>query len=754
MKPLFTRSLILLATASCAVAHAEEIHFLKGQVDTVPPNLRTPIRKDEIEFGYLTGNFDRNWRTVETTKDKPFTGAGFNNGYAKFEINSPEEKIMFLEATGNSMVYVNGTPRMGDIYSFGYVSLPVKLNRGKNEFVFATVRGQFYAKLVDVTTPYSFDLRDATTPDIVVGEKGKLLVSVNLRNATEKPVENLTIQAGGVTTKVPRIYGLSNQKVNFEVAPNKDGKYTLNLLQNGKLVDSKPLELRIRTKNQTHKRTFISKVDGSVQYYAVQPSSNDKPGQALVLSLHGASVQAIGQADSYGQKSWAYIVCPTNRRPYGFNWEDIGRLDALEVLEHARNLYKTDPQKTYLTGHSMGGHGTYHVGVLYPDKFAAIAPCAGWISYFSYAGGMTYPNTEVGQNFYKAMAVSDTLKLKRNYYAKPIFIQHGDQDESVPVSEARNMRKALEDHFSVQWNEAKGQGHWFDTDPEPGADCQDYAPIFELFAKNQIPNAKQVINLEFHTPNLNVTNKNHWLTIDGQINRGEMSSVVGKIYPLLRRVDLTTQNVAALTIDATVFEGQGDIEVHLNGATGKKMAVVNNKLSLVLTKDNAWEQDKILTGFKSIFDNRITLVYATGGPQSVTEWSLEKARFDAEQMMVIGNASLEIISDKEYLANKTYHNRNLLLYGDETVNLATKAIAPKNLPFVKSQMDADSIALCAAVDNGRAVGVMFANKPENYKFLNRIPLFTAGASIPDWMVLKYDYLKRGFDETVKAGFNK
>ena len=31
-------------------------------------------------------------------------------------------------------------------------------------------------------------------------------------------------------------------------------------------------------------------------------------------------------------------------------------------------------------GHSMGGHGTWNIGVTFPDRFAAIGPSAGWIS--------------------------------------------------------------------------------------------------------------------------------------------------------------------------------------------------------------------------------------------------------------------------------------------------------------------------------------------------------------------------------------
>ena len=130
-----------------------------------------------------------------------------------------------------------------------------------------------------------------------------------------------------------------------------------------------------------HERTFVSRIDGSVQYYSVAPALRTDPGdtaaRAFVLTVHGASVEARNQARAYKQKAWANIVAPTNRRPFGFNWEEWGRIDALEVLAEARRIFKTDPSRIYLTGHSMGGHGTWYLGTTYPSLFAAIAPCAG-----------------------------------------------------------------------------------------------------------------------------------------------------------------------------------------------------------------------------------------------------------------------------------------------------------------------------------------------------------------------------------------
>ncbi len=75
-------------------------------------------------------------------------------------------------------------------------------------------------------------------------------------------------------------------------------------------------------------------MDSSVQYYGLLPPSNFDPAReyGLILSLHGAGVEAIGQASAYRPKDWAYVVAPTNRRPFGFDWQDWGQRDMLEVL--------------------------------------------------------------------------------------------------------------------------------------------------------------------------------------------------------------------------------------------------------------------------------------------------------------------------------------------------------------------------------------------------------------------------------------
>src|SRR5262249_21128475 len=154
-----------------------------------------------------------------------------------------------------------------------------------------------------------------------------------------------------------------------------------------------------------------SDIDGSAQYYGVVPPTGYDPSHsyALALTLHGAGVEGIGQAQAYSQKDWAFIVAPTNRRPFGFDWESWGRRDAIEVLDQAMGSFPIDPTRVYLTGHSMGGHGTWNVGVLFPGRFATLGPSAGWSTYYSYAG-LAAPTGA----FTRSQAPSDTFAYMKN----------------------------------------------------------------------------------------------------------------------------------------------------------------------------------------------------------------------------------------------------------------------------------------------------------------------------------------------------
>src|SRR5262249_47267675 len=155
--------------------------------------------------------------------------------------------------------------------------------------------------------------------------------------------------------------------------------------------------------------------------------------------------------------------------------------------------FHTDPHHRWLTGHSMGGHGTWHIGVTFPDKFAAIGPSAGWVSMFSYAGmRKSEGNDAIAEILARASSPSDTLALVKNTSADGVYILHGENDDNVPVGQARTMRKTLgEFHSDFVYYERPGVSHWW------GNDCVDWKPMFEFFQRHTIPENKEVKKVDF-----------------------------------------------------------------------------------------------------------------------------------------------------------------------------------------------------------------------------------------------------------------
>ena len=772
------------AIASPTGGHArqtEEIVFTEGIATSVRGNPRSPVRMDPIELEIIKGNLGTptTWGAVKADEKGVFHGEAFNSGYALFTIKSETEKIMLLEATGDSMVYVNGAPRVGDPYSAGYVSIPVKLNQGTNTFLFAVGRGAFSAKLKAPALPISLDLRDATLPDLISEESSTLYAGLVIQNSTDAELKDLSVQIVAErgllkNNPVKIIPALSVRKVPVAFSRSASGRYTVRLIQNKVEIGRYPLVLRKRSKRETAKRTFVSKIDGSVQYYGVNPSSEDGSDQALFLSLHGASVEGLGQAEAYSPKKWGTIVCPTNRRPYGFDWEEIGRLDALEVLEEARAKYKSDPTRTYLTGHSMGGHGTWQIGSLFPDKFAAIAPSAGWISFFSYGGGSKYVGSPMGDLLNQASSPSDTLSLKYNLAQPAVYVLHGDADDNVPVEQAREMRKQLaEFHHRLDFHEEPGAGHWWDKSPEPGADCVDWSPIFKMFSESRIPTSGEITHVDFTTPSPGVSSSSFWLTIEQQTKPLRTSRATLDAFPVGRRIVGKTENVQRMTIDLEALVAGPDLTVEIDGKViNTPWPKRGNSLTLEQAIDG-WQiagaekaDHKNPTrngGFKDIFKNEVVFVYATGGTEEEKEWAKSKAIYDAETFWYRGNGSVDVIADKDFDL-KSYRDRNVLLYGNAKTNAAwplllsnspiqviggkmavgDKTISGENLVsfFIRPRPDSNIASVAAIAPTGI----------EGARLSVRVPIFQSGAGFPDFYAIESSVLSRGILGVVGAGY--
>lgn len=708
--------------------------------------------------GSSVGN--QTWRVAT-----PGEGGAYQNpGWLSVQVTRPRPQVAVLAARGHGMVYVNGEPRGGDVYGYGFVEIPIKLNSGVNELLFASGRGPLVANLRSPSAPVLFLAGDRTLPDLVRGERRALVAGIPLANCTEQTQRLLVVARHGsnevettvslaplavqkVAIALPEIVaGESDEKVRLAVRPER-GRDELATTE---------ITLASRAKTDLHRRTFFSAIDGSAQYYAVQPASDpDISRPALVISVHGASVEASGQAGAYGQKTWAHIVCPTNRRPFGFDWEEWGRRDALEVLADARGRYNTDPTRQYLTGHSMGGHGTWYLGSVDSDQWAAIAPCAGWSTFWSYGGALRIEQPDpLEAQLVRATGVSDTLAALRNTATLGVFVLHGDKDETVPVAQARDMRERLAAfHRDVDWFEQPGGGHWYDTTEEPGADCVDFPPLFSFFNRRRLPDPREVKHVAFTSLHPGLNARNRWATIETVETWGMPGSVDITLQPSGRKVIGTTENVKRLSLDLKHW-GEGPISVVLDGGEAVSVTpgsdgAVRLEKGMTWQVAGVWSPDQKHPGrcgpFKAAFDREFVLVYGTTGTPAENAWSLAKARYDADVWWYRGNGQAVMVADRDFRPT-AYLHRNVIVYGNEDTNSAWKLLL-RGSPIRVRRDEVDvgeeswsgpgvATLFCRPrTDSGVAmVGAVGGSGLAGMRATDRMPYFTSGVHFPDFTV--------------------
>lgn len=733
---------------------------------------RLPFDRDSVQAQLVRGTFRfpteaDGWVKVKASENGEFSGRELQGGYLAFRVVSDSDQTLLLAASGHGVGYVNGEPHSGDSYSYNRIAYPVRLKKGENTLVFTVSRGRFSGKLVTPPAPLSFNPNEQTPPDFLLGEREPVWASVVLVNATDRATGTLTVLAetaggGKQATKVPSLPPCSVRKIAFQMLPPKtpSGPSTEVTVR---VADQKmTLGIRNRKPNEVHKRTFISQIDDSVQYYAVNPAQIPSKDNLLVLSLHGASVEAQGQAEAYGSHPDVTTVAATNRRPYGFDWEDWGRLDAFEVLADAKKRYPHDPVRTQLTGHSMGGHGTWSIGSLFPGQFAAIGPSAGWISFASYGGANRPADTSpVAALFGRAANQYDTLLFKENLRQEAIYVLHGDADDNVPVDQARQMRTVLAEmkHPRVLWHEEPGAGHWWDNGPEPGAACVDWAPMQRLFHRCELPTQAETVSLV--TVNPVVSGTNAWLTLDQQEKSLAVSSA--SLTRTGRSVSGTTQNVQTLTLNLPLEN------VTLDGQPVR----VSGSATTLTKRTGRWQAGKPVPNgeksarrsgpFKQAFTQSFVLVYGTIGTPEENTWSYAKARYDAEQFLYRGNGAPLVLSDRE-AADKQWRDHSVILYGNANTNKLWQAL----LASCPIQVRRGGVSVAGRGKQGDDLSTLFVYpKPGSdtaligavggtglvgMRLTERLAYFVSGTAYPDWFILSPKILTDGMSGAVAAGF--
>lgn len=169
------------------------------------------------------------------------------------------------------------------------------------------------------------------------------------------------------------------------------------------------------------KITVERKNENSLGYILYSPKTEITEKLPLIVFLHGAgergngkdeldlvNINAIPNYIKNGAEYPAFVLCP--QCPKDFVWNNLV-ITIKGLIDEISDTYPIDKCKISITGISMGGYGTWEMGITYPEFFSSIAPVCG--------GGFSWR----------------TPALKN----EKIWAFHGDADTTVPCNNSLEM---------------------------------------------------------------------------------------------------------------------------------------------------------------------------------------------------------------------------------------------------------------------------------------------------------------------------
>jgi len=186
-------------------------------------------------------------------------------------------------------------------------------------------------------------------------------------------------------------------------------------------------------------RGYYSKVDGSVQPYAVSLPEGINPRSGtrhpLHLKLHGRGgtlneLRFIalhqGKALPEGQAFVQLDVFGRTNNAYRYS----GEADVFEALADLERRIRIDNRRITLWGFSMGGAGAWHLGLHHPSRWSSVGPGAGFVDFYKYQN----QTRQRPAHQHRALSIYDVVPYALNAYNVPVCTYGGEIDKQLLAS--------------------------------------------------------------------------------------------------------------------------------------------------------------------------------------------------------------------------------------------------------------------------------------------------------------------------------
>jgi dienelactone hydrolase len=261
----------------------------------------------------------------------------------------------------------------------------------------------------------------------------------------------------------------------------------------------KPTWLDVRGKAVI--RGYTSKVDRSIQPYSVRfPDDFDpKKKYRLDVVLHGrdatlTEVKFIAgkEAAKAGKKLGHFEVEVYGRGNNAYRW--AGERDVFEAIEAVKDTQAVDDKQVVLRGFSMGGAGTWHIGLHYPFDFAVIGPGAGFSTTREYIGEAKFGKQP--DYIEKCLHIYDAVDYAENAFNVPVVAYSGEKDKQKLAADLIEAKlKAFKEPHSFTHLIAPGLEHSQPADWQAKLEVE-----YQKHLKEKLPDVRERVRFVTYTP--------------------------------------------------------------------------------------------------------------------------------------------------------------------------------------------------------------------------------------------------------------
>lgn len=442
-------------------------------------------------------------------------------------------------------------------------------------------------------------------------------------------------------------------------------------------------------------RGYQSAIDGSVQPYALTlPEEFGKQAERrwplhIVLHGRGDTMNEVSFIHSHEGKPAAPGADFIQLEVYGrgnnaYRW--AGETDVFEAFADVRRRFRIDDRRVVLRGFSMGGAGSWHLGLHHPQLWCSVGPGAGFVDFYKYQ--------KVGQPlpFFQeaALHIYDPIDYVLNAANVPLCTYGGELDAQLIASTTMvDLAKKL--NVPMKLIVGPGVGHQFHPDSEKE---------FLAFHREQQQQGRETYpgsgKCRFVTWTLKY-NKCNYLTIEEMQQVYKPATLESDRDAETGNLKVKTSNVGVLAIardlsqqvdlDGQKFELESAADgllpnVVFQGGAGS-WEQLGYDASLSFTKNNDKRKRHDLQGpIDDAFSLPFVCVRGTGKPWSAEQhawanWTLSRFEKEFDKWM---RGQIQIVDDTA-VTPEMISEKNLILFGDPSSNTVLARIAASIQPL-------------------------------------------------------------------------